>query len=509
MVKKSIITLCIAVLFAFLINCSANSPEKTRYDMEKILYKAQKISERIQIQPELTTAQDSLELKQVYQQALDYYLAHIDDPDLTRIPEIVNDMNLMAVSAQSQLIKYYAGHSETDSTIAGYRRLIDGTIPASPEDRMGATFSLALFYRSMMMFDSTYAIYDRLLESYYPPVDSLQHVNSDVIALPVDKINIALATGDSATANRYIDQALAYYTQLKADYPHNPVSQTATVFLGRVYSMDQQWDKAIAELEQLKDSTGNIVINAQILIANIYNDPKNNKNKAIELYRDVINRTDDSTIIGSVLLREGVALCALGRYDEGREKLSELKDKFAPYPNLMAQAQLFYARTFEAQDRWDRALSEYQWLMDNYPYTGEAFQTMAYIPEHFKHEGDQKLADIWYERAVEFYLRAANNQKDRPIEVAAYKYLADIYRKLEKWPEAINTLETIYEKSPRSRSGAAALFNAARVSYLHLGDSLQAEKYLETLRTEFGTTDTSKIADDSPTPIDSDIESLE
>ncbi len=504
--KKTVISLSIAVFLLFLTGCSSDSAEKVRYDMEKLAYAAERAAERISVQPDLTTAQDSLKLKSAYQAILDYYVENRDRPEVAKNKTVLSEMGKMAISASVQLAKYHIAHRELDSAIAAYRR-IGADIPAEKNDLAGANLALALTYRSVNLFDSTLALYEKIIADYYPPADSLDRINTDVISLPMDKINIARAMGDSDRVRIFTRQAVGYYNRLKTEYPNSLLFRTATVYAARVYAMNKDWDKAVDQLEQIKDSTGQIEVRAALLIANIHNDSKKEVDKAIKMYRGIIGREPDSSVIGTAMLRLGVALCSQKDYEDGRKTLAELKKKFARYPQLTAKAQLFYARAFESQGRWERALSEYQWLMENYPYTEDAFRAALHIPDHFTAENDDKLAEIWYGRAVEFYRSVAQKKRNQPIAVAANMFLADAYGRTGRWKEAIDSYDKIYSMVPETKTGAMALFNSARVAFNQLEDSALAQNYLDRLRAEFGTSDSASINQEDLPEIDP--ESLE
>ena len=142
--------------------------------------------------------------------------------------------------------------------------------------------------------------------------------------------------------------------------------------------------------------------------------------------------------------------------------------------------------------------------MENHPYSEEAFRAALYIPEHFKSDNDQKLADIWFDRAIDFYNQAIQNQQGRPVAVAAYTFLSDTYRRLERWEEAMQSLDKIYSLTAGTRMGAQALFNAARVAYVEMEDSARAQGYLDILKQEYGTTDSADINQPDTTEINLD-----
>ena len=325
--------------------CSSDSAQKTRYDMEKLVFAAGKISERINVQPQLATASDSAALRSAYLGILDFYFRHRTDTAVVQDKTARREMEHMAVGAKAQLARIFAAARQADSVIASYRS-IGSAIPADREDMAGATLALALTYRSLNQFDSAVAIYDRLLASYYPPVDSLNRVNSDLFAIRIDKIRIGQTLRDSAKVKEFVRQALEYYDRLKNSYPNTIIARTSLAYSGRTYAMAEQWDQAIRELQQVTDSTGQMAIEAALLVANIYDGPKHDPAQATRLYRQILTRATDSTVIGTTMLRLGASLCQQKQYEDGRQVLVDLKKKFERYPQLVAKAQTLYAGAF-------------------------------------------------------------------------------------------------------------------------------------------------------------------
>ena len=475
------------------LGCSRQSPEKIRYDMEKLTFQASKLAEKINIQPRLATAADSLALKAAQEGILKYYFDHRGQIQSADDKAIAGNMAAMAVVANLHLAQYHMSHRNVDSALAAYRRI--GTdIPAGKIEIAGANMALALTYRALEMYDSTIALYDRILNDFYPPLDSMDQVNTDVAAIPIDKIKISRGLDDQSRTDLFAREALDYYSCLQSEFPNNrKLVRTALVNSSHIYVMTEQWDNAIARLQQIKDSTGQPDVAADVVIANIYNGPKREPDKAITLFRRILERKPDSLLIGATMLRLGASLCERKEYDSGREVLADLKTKFARVPQLVATAQFYYAQSFEAEGRWDRALSEYQWLLENHPYTEEAFRAARHIPEYLAQQNDRKMADVWFERAVEFYKNAARIKQGQPLETIAYSYLSEIYRLTKQWTLALEILDKIHALAPRTTLGARAIYNAANVAYRQMGDSALAQKYLNQLNAEFGTTDSTRI----------------
>lgn len=502
---KSAVNLAISSLLLITVivaGCSRDKAAQTRYDMEKLTFHARKISENINIQPQLATGADSLALKEAYRNILDYYFAHRDDPGVAEDDSLSYEINRLALQAEIQTARLYMASRKPDSAIAAYRR-IGVDIPVTRPDAINAGLELALAYRGTEQYDSTLAIYDHLLKQFYPPSYGKDQISFDIAAVPIDRLKIVRAVRDKAAADQSIKSALEYYAGLEKDFPDDArLVRVAHVDATRIYTMTEQWDKALAELQQITDSTGGIDVSALYMMANIYSGPKNEPEKAIQLYRDVLDRNPDSTVIGSAMLRLGATLCADKQYDEGRKVLADLKKKFELYPNVAMPAQYYYAQSFDAEGRWDRALSEFQWLMENYPYAEESFRAALYIPRHFAREGNDKLAGIWDDRAEQFFLDAARVKQGGQVEAKAYTYLADLYRMEKKWDKAIGTLEKIYAIAPKTRLGAQALYFAAAVSYQGLNDSAKAQSYLDQIQRDFGTTDSTLVLEEEKSDVE-------
>ena len=61
----------------------------------------------------------------------------------------------------------------------------------------------------------------------------------------------------------------------------------------------------------------------------------------------------------------------------------------------------------------------------------------------------------------------------------------------------METLEKIHTLVPGTPLGAKALYNAAAVAYQELDDTVKAQNYLDLIKRDFGTTDSSLILDEN------------
>lgn len=491
--KQIHLALLIASILLAVFGCQNESAEKIRSGMEKLVYDADRLAERLNLQPQLANSADSAQLKDAFAIILDYYFARRDFPSVRQDEKAQTEMAGMAVLAQVRLARFYARENKFDSVLAAYGR-IGAEIPATAEERAGAIMARALVFRALGRIDSTLELYDRLLTAYYPPLDSSGRINADLVSLPIDRIRLAETGSDRRKFDVAVGSALAYYEGLIGDPADNSaLAKTARSFRGRVYAMTKQWDKAIRELAKVRDSAGQIDIRALMIMADICNGPKKELARAADMYREIIDRRPDSGTLGTAMLRLGANLCAQKNHSDGRAVLSELKEKFSRSASLAAPAQYYYAVSFDRENKWTRALSELQWLMDNFPYTEDAFQAAHYIVDHYDGAGDGKSATRWRGRAEELYRSAVMHNAGKPIALIAQSYLAESYLSRGEGDKALAVYEQIAAAAPRSRPAARALYSAAMAAMKALGDSVRAQLYLDRLNREFGTADSAAI----------------
>lgn len=506
MTRLTLILPILAVLFT-MAACTQDSPTRIRYEMERLAFQTNKMAEQLGIQPELMTSDDSLKLKTAHEDIIAYYYQHKTDDDIAADSLTLRQMSRLALRSQFYIAKHYQAQKNYDSLITSLRQIGD-EIPALPDDFVAAQMKIAITYKNLREFDSTLAIYQRILDNNFPPLDYQQQVNTNIMNIPLDRVKIAKSLKDDQRYDQYSFSALEYYGRLKSEFSENQeLNRSAKIHLARLFSFSERWQDAIDQLYEIKDSTNQVDISAAVLIGNIFNGPINNLDSALEKYQYIIDRQPDSAIIGRILLDMGKIYCSKGDYVKGRRYLVDLKRKFQYNSRLMSQTQLVYAQSFHADRDWDRALLEFQWLLDNYPYTEPAFQAARYIPEYLMAEGDIELADIWYNRGIEFYQQAADNNQGQPIALAAYSYMADVYRHTDRAQEALESLEKIHSLAPKTLIAAKALYNAAGIAINTLGDSTLAQDYLDRLKKEYGTTDSTTINQDEKENIN--IESLQ
>ena len=145
-------------------------------------------------------------------------------------------------------------------------------------------------------------------------------------------------------------------------------------------------------------------------------------------------------------------------------------------------AQLNFAKSFDLEGKWDRAETEYKFLIDNYAGTNEAFGAYLYLIETYKRLGRTAEANQWYQRAEQDFAQIAATKAGEPEEGLAMVYTAELYRIQQEWEKAAGVLSRVYDKFPSTDPGRRALVTAATIYREKLNNTSKADSLMQVLR---------------------------
>jgi len=112
---------------------------------------------------------------------------------------------------------------------------------------------------------------------------------------------------------------------------------------------------------------------------------------------------------------------------------------------------------YEREGDWDRALLEYQKVIDYYPLTSTGLRTPIYLTEHYQRSGEGAEADKAFKRAVKGYQGLIDDLSGTSLAPRVKDFLALSYASQGRWSEAIDAWQTIVDEYPDSPSGARSL----------------------------------------------------
>jgi tetratricopeptide (TPR) repeat protein len=235
--------------------------------------------------------------------------------------------------------------------------------------------------------------------------------------------------------------------------------------LARLYYDTRKWRQSIAELRQLTDTTDQTILDARLRVADIYAVHLDKPDTALTLYEDIYtDLTGRDTIFRPLILfKESLAQMQKKQYEAARRTLVDLQDRYPGYYLANAQAQYLKARSFDLEGNWQRAETEYKYLIEQYDGSVQAMSTHLYLARKLKEMGRADESKLWYQRAEDYFDEVASRGSGTELEGKALMFKAELYRELKQWPQAAETLTEIYTKFPRTDVGRKAIVTAAQV----------------------------------------------
>ena len=263
------------------------------------------------------------------------------------------------------------------------------------------------------------------------------------------------------------------------------MATAAHAALARLYDNTGQWEKVIVQLEAIQGYGSEQHPEIRLRIGDIYALELDQPERALTIYNEVLDLVgaEDSLRTPMALFKIALVRLEQGKYVEGREILIDLKRKHESFYAMMPSAQFAMARSFELQGKWNRAETEYKYLIEKYRGSDEAMSTYMYLADRFREQGRAEQANRWYRLAEEHYDQMAVRGSGSMMEAQALVYKADLYNRREKPAQSAEILVSIFEKFPNTDAGRQALLKASAIYRTRLGDTEKADQLLEQLRT--------------------------
>jgi tetratricopeptide (TPR) repeat protein len=476
--KKLTYLLVFIAVACMLCVCGGDPAEKNVYHLEKLYSEALRAEKKVaEIKPELATADDFKHVVALYRKVVDEFIAIYPDHAETAEPE---KTELQAAHwAGLSLLQIGNLNILSGDTAASKASFADFELlfPHNHDQQRLAWLALAEIFNQEKNAEKTEQIYLKLLEKFDPPANLQLNPFMDVLKLPFDMMRFRDARGDKEKTEYYTTYSIDYYTRLKEKYPQTNLGLAATRFLAETYKFKGRGQEAVALLQTVTDSTGQVSVPAMMLIAEAYFENLGQPDKALEYYQKVLDRGLDTTYTPDATMKMGQVLLMERRFPEAREKFKTILDSFNFAVQYFPQAQRFIAISYEEEDNYEQALDAYLTVIETYATHSLAFETYLYLPKFFTKQNKKQLRDQWYNRAEDFFKNTRDDYKNRNLGAAAQEYLCRLYMTYEDWDPAIQELDNLAVQFPEYTFASEAYFRIAAIYEMRLNLPDSAKYY--------------------------------
>jgi tetratricopeptide (TPR) repeat protein len=447
-----------------LISCSDNSAVRLRYHAEKLFFEADRQMQNAQIKPDLNDTKALNALRGTYSELAHYCLAALDSVNQSTNPTEYRELSSLAHRSTIRLGQLSFATRHFDSCATVISRLLT-RVQLQPQEAAGAQVLMGQALQAEGKLDSAFASYDRGVTLLDPPLDEKGEVVFNVFNVPAHLVSVYTQLGDSLRSEQSFGRAERYYLNLTSGHSGPRAKVAANAMLARLYTDRGNWSSAVAMLGQLVDSTGAVNRDAKLRIADLRAAHLADYSTALRLYDEVMAtlKGRDTMLKPILFFKKSLVQLEMKQYDQARQVLVQIQRDYPGYYATDPLPQFTKARSFENEGNWNRAETEYEFLIDNYPPSEQTFSTLLYLADQYAAKGRKIESDRLLDRAAQTFDQAAQQGAGTGVEALALMYKAELFRRQQNWLRSAETLVAVSDKFPGSDFGRNALVTAVNV----------------------------------------------
>jgi len=490
MTRHSLLLLAAFAVSFLLIGCSENPALSARYRAEKLFFQAERASRSVRAKPELATPELSRQLHDQYGNALQICYRMLDSVSQSSFPTEHRELAEIAFRAATRLSQLSFAEKQYDSSVAVLQGLMTRA-PLTGVPNITAHLNLGRALQAAGQWDSALSVFAYSVDHFYPPADPEGEILVGLFGLPNHIYDVLLRVGDTAAALTQATRAEAYYRRLITEYPGGNLEGAGHLSLASLYERLGRFQEAVTELSRLIDTTGNIATPARIRIASLQADKLARPDQAIEEYDRILASLRGRDTLQRPLILYNKALVHMHReeYDQARQIMVRVKQDYPTFYERTPALQYAIARTFDLQNKRDRAETEYQYVISGFPTSEEGLSTYLYLIEQYAREGRKSDVERYEQRAEAQYNGIIAASPGTRLAAAAMSYKAELYRLRHDWKRTTELLTEVFDKYPTSEIGFRAAIVAALIYRDELGNAPAADALIQTLKRRLTTVD--------------------
>ncbi|MBD3170310.1 MAG: tetratricopeptide repeat protein [candidate division Zixibacteria bacterium] len=445
--------------------CSDHEGLRKRFNTEKLFYKAEKASEMLMLQPLQINSERMDSVIGLYEEVSDYVEENVNSAEGMEAAQ----MRRLAGMADLKIAELYS----IDNRYAdAYRAFKETSLEYSEDPRVSFNAALQSARTLEKLGDYRGAIgeYEGLFRQYPLTTFDARPVD-EYISAPVRSAKLYLELGDKKAYREAMEDARDF---LREGIEHfNKSAELVNrlkLEIAAAYSAEEKFEDAVMVLNSITDSVGVRPFEVRLRVASEYLNNIGDYNSAKEEFRDIMNDEPDSSTAARAQFGLAMSYYKSGDYGKARDEFTELEKRFPKAVGLHAKARWFFAKSFEEEQRWDRALVEFNYIVANYTESPEALEAPLYIAQHYQKTGDKGAARQAFREAVSEYRRIISRFGSSPISTQASANIAKAYIMQEKWQDAVDALLETARRYPNTTIGRDAMLTAADISEKNLRD---------------------------------------
>ena len=478
----SIRSLTVAAMF--LAGCGTNPDAAHLYQMEKLFYQAEREASLVGIGPGGPEASDRIRIAELYAEVVNYYQNVKEELQGGTTSEELNSVLNLVVQSSMRMATLLGRTDQSARAIEIYRH-IPHDFPQMRGYHSAAAFELGRIYSQQRLWDSSFAIYHRLMYSHHPTADTITGYDLDWLKIPLEVAEMCRLLERPERADNWLDTAMVFYERIINEYPAGTVNVIAKTHAANTYTIKKDYRAAIEILRTITDSAGSILPQAQVEIGNIFIERLGLPDSAEAVLKDLVAWQPDSPAATIAQTKIAALMIERGNYQEARDLLRPLKLAYEKKGQLVASIQLLLGRTYEEEGAWDRALNEYSWLVENFPELKQSLDVYLHVIGRMVEMENSSVARQWQKKAQRHFEAIIAENPNTDLAATAQKNLARSWVLLHQWEQAAQAFQTLLDAYPPIMELLGIYIELSTVYADQLGDGERGAMVLERMLMDF------------------------
>ncbi|MCI0531006.1 MAG: tetratricopeptide repeat protein [candidate division Zixibacteria bacterium] len=467
-----IILLLTLVLPLLVFTCSSENKSADKAQIEKAFQLGEEFRNNLYLNLRTATSDD-------YAKALAYYKTVID---LSPFPKALTEGKTLADDdtavlnytrlSYSRVAEIYLDQKKLDSCLTQINLFLDG-FRTNDAFRQTMRLKKGHVWELKGELDSVIFEYQTLLKEYAAAHDT------KVPVLEILEIPFVLLQMYNYQGSLDSDKVLAmvgFYKELIANPPSDPLSQLATNNLSEIFVQFNQLNQAVATLETLVDSSGQIYPQVLMGIGDLYLVRAQNYPKARETFQKFAKLYPSHELAPFARYGVGRTYLEENQYQRALDIFNQLKTRYSNDSRVVPAVQFQIGQAYYRQKNWPEAKSQLDQLINKYPDSPEGMQAALFIANHYQQVKDISKRDLQYEKALKQYQNIVEKNPNSALGFTAAQMMTEVYVQQERWADAAQMLEEIIKNTPESPGKGDVYFLLGQLYEAKLKDKLKANK---------------------------------
>lgn len=459
--KMSVYAL-LATIFWTLSGCTGGAVQQ-QYEAEKLFYRANKLFQKLLINPRIASESDYEKTIHAYDSILNQFDHQTRNPSILSIIKT----SYLNVARLWTLRGEFAKASQTyEAFLKNY--------PDDGDLSLFAHFANASSNERIFNVNKTFSEYETIIKKFGNIQDPMDP-NVKVLTLPLALARLKTKAGETSRKTRQdlYRSAENYYLSLMRKTPDTTVAFYAAVFLASIYADEGRWYNVIDLLENTIQAYPNReeIPNLRLTLGNVYLSGLGNTKKALQIFDALTTEQQREELRGLAYFSKAKVLAQERRFESARKLLKWIMTNFSSNDDLCASAQFALASTYETQGRWDRALIEYKWVQEKYPLTPEGLLVPLHIADYYRKQGEKTLEESALLDAIGHFQTLVRKYPKTMLAGIAQEYIIYCLSAQKAWDSAARAATALRQIYPGTRSEIS--------SYLFLGQIYESMRHFE------------------------------